>query len=143
MTDPDEPPKRLQQSLSKDDGSESDWDSDFVWDSCPDPACDPGWGNFFASTPVKVGEEEDDEEQKKLPDEVKNSEDYKKYLQLITENFMFVLQGYDCGSFDFPHFDLKITQATQQLIDRNSVYVEPALQDYNKQHNRKLVFDSV
>ena len=55
---------------------------------------------------------------------------------------MFVLQGYDCGSFDFPHFDLKITQATQQLIDRNSVYVEPALQDYNKQHVSRVLNNS-
>ncbi|KAG6410884.1 hypothetical protein SASPL_128957 [Salvia splendens] len=51
--------------------------------------------------------------------------------------------GNDCGSFDFPYFDYIIAPATQTHIDRNSVYVSPALDDYNKLHNRKLVFDSI
>ncbi|XP_042004129.1 uncharacterized protein LOC121753047 isoform X1 [Salvia splendens] len=120
VTHPDEPPKRLHQSLSEDVGSDSDIDA------------------LFESGVTRVVEVEEEESDGEVPDDLKNSEDYKKYLQLITES-----DGNDCGSFDFPYFDYIIAPATQTHIDRNSVYVSPALDDYNKLHNRKLVFDSI
>ncbi|XP_047939637.1 uncharacterized protein LOC125190820 isoform X2 [Salvia hispanica] len=114
-------PQRLQQSPSKESESDYDWDSD------PAPPYDPDWDGPL-DTQVIQGEEID-EDLTPLPDDVRNSEDYNKYLQLITDT-----EGYDCGSFDFSPFDLKIIQAPQQLIDTRGVHVQPSLQDYNNQH---------
>ncbi|KAL1554399.1 hypothetical protein AAHA92_14962 [Salvia divinorum] len=124
MTHSDEPPKRLHRSPTKDDGSGSDSD------------LDGPYGIFGGGGGVGVEEENDDEGA--LPDEVRNSEDYKKYLQIITES-----EGYDCGSFDFPYFDYIITQASKQLQEKRCVHVLPAIEKYNKEHNRKLVLDSI
>ncbi|KAG6410883.1 hypothetical protein SASPL_128956 [Salvia splendens] len=77
VTHPDEPPKRLHQSLSEDVGSDSDIDA------------------LFESGVTRVVEVEEEESDGEVPDDLKNSEDYKKYLQLITESDRWLINSDD------------------------------------------------
>ncbi|KAL1554374.1 hypothetical protein AAHA92_14940 [Salvia divinorum] len=70
MTHPDEPPKRLYRSPTKDHGSELDSDSSF----------DPVHSPFLLRSPLGVADEcSDADDEKPATDAVRNSEDYKEY----------------------------------------------------------------